>query len=470
MSKRKVLVLELLTAGPARGWYSRWISHPNYYGVMASVIAVWCEDLGAEVTYRTYTGREPPEALLAGEWDVAFVSSYTRAAWTAYTCAHLLRARGTVTALGGPHAHAYPDASRRWFDFVLGFTDKEAVREVLEGVPYPDDEGRWIDRGRNPARLPGLERRAHLIDAALEKAWLLRAVPLLASSGCPYACSFCSDADVSFLPADLDAVEADVRFARDRWPDALLVWHDPNFGVRFDALLGAIERALDGRPARFLAESSLSLLSRDRLARMARVGFIGLLPGIENWSGYGVKMGLPRASPEERMQETATRLHDMSRLIPFLQVNFVFGVDPETEREEAALTREFRGMAKPPPAPGLGGALSPVPVPGEGGPAPERALPTDGPEGLLQRGDGHAPRAGGPGLRARVGHHSVIGRPPSGRQPGLAGDVRQPTARLRSRASAAPPVVPGDAVPPRAGQGVPKLLRRYVGGRSGAAS
>ena len=341
MPKRTVLVLEILTAGPGDGWYSRLIAHPNYHGVMASVVGVWCQDLGANVTYRTYTGSEDPTALLSGDWDVAFISSYSRGAWTAYTASHLLRARGTVTALGGPHSHAYPEDSRRWFDFVLGFTDREAVREVLEGGPSKNGEGRLIDRGRNPEQFPALERRAEFVDVAMKKAWLLRTVPLLASSGCPYTCSFCSDADVSFVPADLGAVEEDVRFARKRWPGALLVWHDPNFGVRFDPLLTAIERALDGVRGRFLAESTLSVLSKDRVERLARAGFVALLPGIENWSDYGAKMGLTRASPAGRVEATAIQFNEMLRVIPFVQANFVLGVDPEGEKENAALTIEF---------------------------------------------------------------------------------------------------------------------------------
>jgi hypothetical protein len=175
----------------------------------------------------------------------------------------------------------------------------------------------------------------------MKKAWLLRTIPLLASTGCPYRCAICSDANVSFLPRDLGAVEEDVRFARKRWPGALLIWHDPNFGVQFEPLLTAIERALDGAPGRFVAESTLSVLSEDRLERMARAGFVGLLPGIENWSNYGAKMGLARASPTERVEAAATRFNEMLRLIPFVQANFVLGVDPEGEEENAALTRDF---------------------------------------------------------------------------------------------------------------------------------
>lgn len=338
---KKVLILEVLTAGPGSGWYSRLVSHPNYHGAMASVVAVWCEELGASVTYRTYTGRERPLDLVAGEWDVAFISAYTRGAWTAYAASEMLRARGTLTALGGPHAQAYPFDSCRWFDFVLGFTDAEAVREVLEGGPHRRGRARLISREGNPETLPSLHRRAPFIDIAIRKAWLVRAVPLLASSGCPYSCSFCSDANVPFLPVDPERITDDVGFAIERWPGALLAWHDPNFGVRFDELLSAIERALDGRRARFLAQSTLSLLTTRRIDRLAEAGFVALLPGIENWTDYGAKMGLNGLGPEERMRAAASRLNDIAYRIPFLQVNFVFGVDPEGERAHIGLTEAF---------------------------------------------------------------------------------------------------------------------------------
>jgi hypothetical protein len=341
-NRRRVLVLEILTAGPARDWYSRFVSDPNYFGVIASVVSLWCQEMGAQVVYRTYTGRENPEDLLAGEWDVAFIAAYTRGAWTAYACSHLLRSRGTVTALGGPHAHAYPEDSAEHFDFVLGFTDQEVLREVLEGAPAkPHQPGRWIDCGGHSAELPSLRRRAGFIDTASRKAWLLRAVPLLASYGCPFSCAFCSDAEIPFRQVAPARIEDDVRFAIERWPGALMVWHDPNFGVRFDDLLGAIERATRHRTGRFLAETTLSLLTPERVERLGKAGFVGLLPGIENWEGFGAKMGLGRATPDERMEHLSAKLRAFTNVIPFLQVNFVFGVEPEAEARQTPLTLEF---------------------------------------------------------------------------------------------------------------------------------
>ena len=31
---------------------------------------------------------------------------------------------GAITVIGGPHARCYPEDTARYFDYVLGFTDK----------------------------------------------------------------------------------------------------------------------------------------------------------------------------------------------------------------------------------------------------------------------------------------------------------------------------------------------------------
>src|SRR5207249_11697252 len=66
-------------------------------------------------------------------------------------------------------------------------------------------------------------------------------------------------------------------------------WHDPNFGVRFDEFLDAIEAAAPPDSIDFIAESSLSLLSEPHVQRLRRNGFKALLPGIESWYDLGNK-------------------------------------------------------------------------------------------------------------------------------------------------------------------------------------
>ena len=66
-------------------------------------------------------------------------------------------------------------------------------------------------------------------------------------------------------------------------------WHDPNFGVRFDDYMEAIEDAVPPGSMRHIAESSLSLLSEPHLKRLQQNGFKAILPGIESWYDLGNK-------------------------------------------------------------------------------------------------------------------------------------------------------------------------------------
>ncbi len=60
--------------------------------------------------------------------DIIFIGAFTEAAQTAYALSNLLRSRGAVTVLGGPHARCYPEDAINYFDYVVGFTDKNIIQ------------------------------------------------------------------------------------------------------------------------------------------------------------------------------------------------------------------------------------------------------------------------------------------------------------------------------------------------------
>ena len=45
----------------------------------------------------------------------------------------MVRQRSAVTVLGGPHARCYPEDACKYFDYVLGFTDKQLLHRLRRG-------------------------------------------------------------------------------------------------------------------------------------------------------------------------------------------------------------------------------------------------------------------------------------------------------------------------------------------------
>ena len=174
---------------------------------------------------------------LPSKLDVVFIGAFTEAAHTAYALSNLFRAKGAITVLGGPHARCYPEDAVNYFDYVLGFTDRGTLLDVLQGCSQHRPVGVQISAKRQPLALPGVRERWEFIEPTLKKTPLLKMVPMVGSLGCPYTCSFCIDASVPYQPLDFDQLREDLRFLRKQFRRPLVAWHDPNFGVRFDDYL-----------------------------------------------------------------------------------------------------------------------------------------------------------------------------------------------------------------------------------------
>ena len=344
MRPRRVTVLDLAAKVPSRTHYAR-AMNPNLASIMPQAVAAWCEELGHEVTYVCYTGFEDLNALVAEKTDAVFISAFTRAAQTAYAIANLYRKRGVVAILGGPHARSYPEDAARYFDYVLGFTDKATLDEVLrELAPYPRS-GRWLSAARQPEGLPPVAARWKFIAATIAKAPFFRIIPMIGSMGCPYTCSFCIDSVVDYQPLAYDQLREDLRFLLTKVRRPVVGWHDPNFGVRFDDYMAVIEDAVPAGRMRFIAESSLSLLSEAHLKRLKANGFVGMMPGIESWFAHGAKSKTGRASGLDKVRQVSDHINTVLRYIPYVQTNFVLGLDSDAGSEPFELTKRFIDMS-----------------------------------------------------------------------------------------------------------------------------
>jgi hypothetical protein len=342
--RRKVGILDLVTKNPRRSLYGR-IMNANLASIMPQVLAVWSEEAGHEVRYVCYTGAEDLLQEIPDDVEVLFIGAFTEAAQLAYALSNLFRRRGAVTVLGGPHARCYPEDAQRYFDYVLGFTDRRVLHEVLEECAPSRPMGRTLSADRHPSDLPSLAARWKFVEATLAKSTpALKIVPMIGSLGCPYTCSFCIDSTVDYQPLGFGALSEDLSFLLTRMRDPVVGWHDPNFGVRFDDYMDAIERAVPPGRMRHIAESSLSLLSEPHLQRLQRNGFQALLPGIESWFALGNK-SKTRHTGMDKVRQVADHVNLLLRYVPYVQTNFVLGLDSDEGPEPFELTKRFLDLA-----------------------------------------------------------------------------------------------------------------------------
>jgi hypothetical protein len=136
--------------------YAR-VMNPNLASIMPQVVAVWCEQAGHEVRFICYTGTEDLASELQGKTDLLFIGAFTRSAMTAYAISNLYRREGAVTVLGGPHARSYPQDAVQYFDYVLGFTDKTLIQDVLKDCAPNRPIGRHLAAKKQPVDLPGVK-------------------------------------------------------------------------------------------------------------------------------------------------------------------------------------------------------------------------------------------------------------------------------------------------------------------------
>ena len=188
MRRLQITVLDLVNKGPAKRLFAR-LMNANLASIMPQVVGVWCEELGHRVRYVCYTGFEDLSRELAGDTNILFVSAFSRSAQTAYAISNLYRKRGAVTVLGGPHARCYPEDAARYFDYVLGFTDKATIDDVLRDRAPHRRFGRWVSARRQPAELPSVAARWRFIEQTIAKAPAFKIVPMIGSMGCPYTLS-----------------------------------------------------------------------------------------------------------------------------------------------------------------------------------------------------------------------------------------------------------------------------------------
>jgi hypothetical protein len=323
--KLKIVIIDLVSKKPNSKLFAS-IMNANFASIMPQVIGVWCEEEGHSVTYVCFTGRENLINELPQNADLIFIGAFTEAAQTAYALSNLLRSRGAVTVLGGPHARCYPEDAVKYFDYVAGFTDKSIILEILQDCSPHRPFGMHLTATNQSLTFPGVKERWKFIEPTLKKAPLIKIVPMLGSLGCPYTCSFCIDSTVAYQPLDFDVMKEDLSFLLTKFKRPVVGWHDPNFGVRFDDYMNAIEEVVP---------------EKSNVKRLKRNGFGAMLPGIESWYDLGNKSKTGSMTGMDKVKQIAEQVNMIIRYIPYVQTNFVLGLDCDEGEEPFELTKKF---------------------------------------------------------------------------------------------------------------------------------
>ncbi|MCZ6690499.1 MAG: radical SAM protein [Planctomycetota bacterium] len=338
-------ILALPTKQPAEVVF-RVLLTKQYASVTPQAISVWCRQLGHEAAYGTYYGVGDPCETLPPDLDILFISCHTQASALAYALSKKYRMDGTRTVLGGPHAKAFPIDCLRFFDLVVLECDKNLIADILRSQ---FDPGSIISSARPFSHLPSVEERMPEIRASAllwrRRRYLTTCVPLLASIGCPYKCEFCIDYDNEYRLLPLDLVASDLRYLSENMPGTLVSFHDPNFAVRFDPVLKLLESRPPELRLPYVMESSLSNLRGARVQRLEDTNCAAVVTGIESWNDYSQKAaqsGERGMGKVDKVVEHFSLLHDH---IPYLQANFIFGLDSDKGDEPVDLTKEFMRRA-----------------------------------------------------------------------------------------------------------------------------
>lgn len=338
--KLNIGVIDLVTK-KSNDKLSARIMNANFASIMPQVIGVWCEEEGYNVTYICYTDKEDLISELPQNADLVFIGAFTEAAQTAFALSSILRSKGAVTVLGGPHARCYPDDAVYYLDYVAGFTDKNFISEILQDSSPHRPKGIHLSAKTQFLFLPGVKERWKFIEPTLQKAPWIKMVPLIDSLGCPYTCSFCIDSTVAYQPLDFDVLKEDLSFLLTKFKRLLACWHDPNFGVRFDDYMNAVEGAIPEDSMDFIAESSLPILTEPHVKRLRQNGFRAMLPGIVSWFDLGNKSKTGKNTGIEKVKIVSGQSNMILRYIPYVQTNFVLGLDSDKGEEPFELTKKF---------------------------------------------------------------------------------------------------------------------------------
>src|SRR5262249_1171747 len=133
----------------------------------------------------------------------------------------------------------------------------------------------------------------------------------------------------------------DLSFLSTNLPGVLVGFYDPNFGVKFDEVIHVLETIPPDLRNPYMIESSLSILRGSRVTRLKETNCVAVAPGVESWADYSNKAGGGQTTGVEKLHRVVEHFRLLHENVPYLQANFIFGLDTDQGNEPIELTKEF---------------------------------------------------------------------------------------------------------------------------------
>lgn len=293
----------------------------NYYALtLPTLAALVPAHLNATVRI-VDEGVEPLTGL--EDADLVGITVVTASAPRAYEIATQARQLGKTVVMGGPHVTLLPEEAQAYADTIMtGFAD-HTWPQMLEDFARGQLQRRY-EQGSEAvdlSRLP-LPRRD-----LLNLGRYLSVPVVLASRGCPNACSFCAIPVLwgrSFHHRPVASVVAEIRALKTR----NLLFLDPSL-AEDKAYAKELFEALIPLRIRWAGLTTIRLAMDETMLDLAeRSGCMGLLVGFETLTQSNLKVIKKRFNHSKQYLRAIAAMHE--RNIRVLGT-FVFGLDDDSE-------------------------------------------------------------------------------------------------------------------------------------------
>ena len=283
--------------------------------------------LGHDVHYATYWGQTDPLSLIP-DGRRRRVHRLLHAVERARLClGNRAASDGALTVIGGPHARSFPTDCARFFDIVVKDCDRNLIDDILRSRFDPPA---IVSSGRALKEFPSVEERMPEIRVAAfhrGRPVLTSVVPMLSSIGCPYTCGFCVDWNSQYVTLPAGAAARRSRLLSRHYPKLVIAYHDPNFAVRFDETMDVLARVPKGRRNPYIMESSLSILKGERMTGSPTPTALTSRRASSRGSTTRASPGRAARKGREKLEKIVAQLEELSRHVPGIQANFLFGCD-----------------------------------------------------------------------------------------------------------------------------------------------